>query len=175
MRYYENALQHAAAELLVSEGLPTDALLRLRVVGKSMCPALLPGDYLIIAPADVIKLRRGDIVVVRRSDGFVTHRLISVEQGEYLLKGDGQYYPDQPTTEEDIVGIVKRFERGGAIYDFNTRPLMRLNRFLGWLGLVEVRWRFILPVTSILSLLKRWIVHLSYFSGHFVSTKENDR
>lgn len=159
MRYQEDTLQHTAAELLASEGLPVDALLRLRVVGKSMYPALLPGDCLAVAPADVAQLRRGDVVVAKRSDGFVTHRLISFAQDGYLLKGDRMRYLDQPVAEEDVVGVVKQVDRDGTIYDFSARPLVRLNRFLGWLGLMEVRWWFVRPIAPVLNLFKRWAVY----------------
>lgn len=163
--YHENLLQYAAATLLVSEGLPADALLRLRLTGRSMRPSLLPGDLLTVSPVDLSKLCRGDVLVVRRADGFVSHRLITFRQGKYWLKGDGGHYLDQPILGEDIFGFVKQVKRDGKVYDYGARPLIRLNRFLGWLGMIEVRLRAGRLFMPLFSFIKHMAVAMVYLSG----------
>jgi len=134
-------VQYTAARVLVSEGFPADALLRLCVVGRSMVPSLLPGDHLAVVPMEGRQLRRGDVAVVQRSDGFVTHRFICLGPDGYCMKGDHQPYLDRPVAEAVIFGVVRLVERDGFVYDFGTKPGVRLNRFLGWLGLIESRLR----------------------------------
>jgi len=146
-------VQCKAAQVLVSEGLPADTLLRLRVVGRSMVPCLLPGDHLSVVPMDGRELRCGDVAVVRRSDGFVTHRFICLRADGYCMKGDHQPYLDQPVAATEIVGVVRLVERDGFVYDFSTKPSARQNRFLGWLGLMETRLRLgrlMMPVSGLI-------------------------
>lgn len=65
------------------------------IVGTSMKPNLLPGDYVTIEPAALAKTVPGDMIIVhiRNTDGhngrFCAHRLLWRTARTMVLKGDG--------------------------------------------------------------------------------------
>jgi len=79
--------------------------------GMSMAPFICDGDALIIEPITENKIPViGDIVAfINPAEGFlVIHRVIRIQNNEYLLKGDNVYYNDNYCHNKDIHGIVKK-------------------------------------------------------------------
>jgi signal peptidase len=63
------------------------------VKGESMKPTLSINDVVIIGPAEG-KIKPGTIVSYKLGEEFVIHRVVSVEEGMVLTKGDANEEPD---------------------------------------------------------------------------------
>jgi len=92
--------------------------------GRSMEPTFRPGDILHVEKTQRAgQLRPGDIIIFRESGpdpnpkAYETvHRIIRSTLQGYLTRGDLNPRPDEkPVKEDEIVGSVTRFERGGRI------------------------------------------------------------
>lgn len=76
----------------------------LEVVSGSMEPTIHVGDLIIIHTNEE-KYKVGDIITFYDVDGsFVTHRIISIENGQMITQGDNNNSPDSPTDMKQIVG-----------------------------------------------------------------------
>jgi len=76
----------------------------LEVVSGSMEPTIHVGDLIIIHTNEE-KYEVGDIITFYDVDGsFVTHRIISIENGQMITQGDNNNSPDSPTDMKQIVG-----------------------------------------------------------------------
>ncbi len=75
------------------------------VNGISMEPGYHTGDLVIVRKAQVYQV--GDVVTYRDAEmgAFVIHRIISIEQGQFVIKGDNNSWLDAyHPTQEEIVG-----------------------------------------------------------------------
>ena len=75
------------------------------VNGMSMEPGYHTGDLVIVRKAETYQV--GDVVTYRDSEmgAFVIHRIISIEQGQFIIKGDNNSWLDAyHPTQEEIVG-----------------------------------------------------------------------
>ncbi|MEW6401042.1 MAG: signal peptidase I, partial [Chloroflexota bacterium] len=72
--------------------------------GVSMEPGLHGGDLVLVRKAPQYQI--GDVVTYRdgKIGAYVIHRIIAMEQGHYILKGDNNSWVDayRPTQEETI-------------------------------------------------------------------------
>jgi hypothetical protein len=124
---------------LAQAGLQANGRLRLRVIGGSMAPLLDDGDTVTVEPVRPGDLRCGDVLVIRIDSSFVTHRLVTVDDRGWQLKGDNAARMDDPVPANAIVGRVIHAERNGRWTDFRTPAWRRVNRWLGRLGRWETR------------------------------------
>ena len=92
---------------IIKELITRGVINKIKVVGKSMVPSLLPGEYIFIAN-DIDKLDVGDIVVFVRSESLVVHRVKIIKDGLVVTKGDNCLFDDAEISVSDIVGIVVR-------------------------------------------------------------------
>ncbi len=130
--------QQLALEL--AQGSLTEAgLLRLRVSGESMVPALRPGDRVVIHPILVQDLQVGDLLSFRQGPAVVTHRVVRSSGRDFLTKGDNLRQPDAPVSPQEVLGRVVQVEQDGKVRSFSSRTSLAANRALGVLGWWEVR------------------------------------
>ncbi len=122
---------------LFDEILGRGARLRVRVSGRSMLPALRPGDVVDLEKVDAGVLRKGDIILFRGRPGGapVLHRIESVrrEAGRPVAlrtRGDALAAPDEAIGPGDVLGKVVAGERRSLVRGFLgracRRSLMRL-------------------------------------------------
>jgi signal peptidase I len=130
---------HLIAAELGNASLEEAGELRLKVVSPSMAPLFRPGDYVIVCKVPPLAVRRGDVLVIRQGDGFITHRLIMVDQKGWHTKGDRCRLADPPVSAQAIVGLVVGYENEGVRRGLQTRRWAIVNRLLGWLGWHETR------------------------------------
>lgn len=77
------------------------------VKGNSMLPTLEEGDIVVVSKAS--NPRIGDIIVFRNvNKKYVIHRVIKINGGTLITKGDNRPYCDHPIIDKDIVGISVR-------------------------------------------------------------------
>jgi len=82
-------------------------------VGVSMWPMLRNRrDRVIIQPIGKERLSRFDLPLYKRHDGkYVLHRIIGVEDGYYVIRGDNTYVKEK-VPDEWILGVMTEFYRG---------------------------------------------------------------
>lgn len=93
-----------------------------RVRGVSMLPLLRQNRDLAVidAKAPGCRCAKGDVILFKRSDGaLVLHRVIQVNPGGYVTRGDNCARADAPISESQVLGIMTRFNRGGASHAVN--------------------------------------------------------
>lgn len=126
---------------LSNASLLEQGMLRLKVTSQSMSPLLLPGDYVLVKPTSTEAIRRGDLLVTRREEGYLTHRLIAIDERGWRTKGDQNGQADAPVEVTDIVGLVVAYERLEKIHSLRTQMRVLVARLLGWLGWREITSR----------------------------------
>jgi hypothetical protein len=84
---------------------PSRRIVRVRVYGESMLPALWPGDLVEIESCLLNDVRPGDIVLALRDDRFFLHRLVAVRGTDgFLLRGDSVPRPDPLFPASSLLG-----------------------------------------------------------------------
>lgn len=88
----------------------------LNVTGHSMHPTLRNRkDSVSLIPATGQE-KKGDIILYRRESGqFVLHRIIRVEEQNYICSGDNQVMRE-PVSREQVLAVVNSFTRRGKVY-----------------------------------------------------------
>lgn len=107
----------------------------LTITGNSMYPLLThKRDSVILTRCDNRKLKKGDIPLYKRSSGqYVLHRIVMVNEDSYNLCGDNQYIIEKNIPKENIIAVVKAFERNGKLLycnDFSYKVYFRFRVFL---------------------------------------------
>ncbi|NLL07342.1 MAG: hypothetical protein GX270_16560 [Clostridiaceae bacterium] len=111
------------------------------VTGTSMNPMLRhKRDKVILTNCDKFNLRKGDIPLYRRSNGdYVLHRIVKVNKNSYDLCGDNQFVIERNVPKENVIAVVKAFERGDKLYRCNDVMYKLYWRF----------WIFTIPFRSL--------------------------
>lgn len=106
-------------ELLLAK----NASARLTVKGFSMFPFIRDNDVITISPFTQGNYSAGRIVafVHPKTRKLVIHRIVGVEKGKYLVKGDNLYQPDGLVPKGDILGYVTKVERNNAAVMLGTK------------------------------------------------------
>ncbi len=121
-----------------------------QVNGDSMWPTLKNGDRVFIEPLTE-EPRSGMPVVIWQKDRLLVHRY----EGRNITCGDNRLAPDPPFTDEQLIGTVRKYRRGGCVCQLSSRVpwrvqwrknRFRLRRFLK-LG-IRAGWR---TVTALLA------------------------
>jgi len=129
---YRQVVHEISGASLASQG-----QLRLKVTSHSMSPLLRPGDHVLVRVVSPESLQRGDLLVTQRPEGYLTHRLVVVDELGWHTKGDRNRRADDPISAQFIAGLVVAVERRGRSVNLRTRPRRLVARFLGWLGWKE--------------------------------------
>ncbi len=75
-----------------------------KIATGSMHPTLKIDDLVLVKKTDDYKV--DDIITYYEGTKYVTHRLIKIENGEYITKGDHNNVEDDPIKKEEIFGKV---------------------------------------------------------------------
>jgi len=108
---------HAVQCELAGEVLRSSGSLRLRVTGRSMLPAIWPGDTLEIEHANPDAISEGDIAMFSTEHRFVAHRVVTKDctagKSEIRTQGDAVSCPDSPVAAGELFGKVSSIVRNG--------------------------------------------------------------
>lgn len=89
--------------------------------GRSMKPMLRDGKDTVALKKAQFPLKKYDLPLYRRVGGaLVLHRVISVQDGKYTMRGDNTYTKEPGITEEQVIGVVIRFQRKGQWYSVQS-------------------------------------------------------
>ena len=84
-------------------------------VGVSMMPLLRQGkDLFTVRKKAGERCRAGDVVLyMRGTDRYVLHRVIEVRPDDYVIMGDNCVSREYGIRDEDILGVMTGYVRGG--------------------------------------------------------------
>jgi signal peptidase I len=107
---------HAVKRELAGDLLRSSGSLRLRATGRSMLPAIWPGDTLEIERANPNALLEGDIAMFTTEHRFVAHRVVVKDcagNSKLQTQGDAVSHPDSPVAASNLIGKVSSIVRNG--------------------------------------------------------------
>ncbi len=97
------------------EILKKDRRLVYKTRGISMLPMLHQNrDIVVIVPPEV-RLKKYDVALYKRGSSYVLHRIIGIQDGEYLIRGDNTYRIEH-VPQELVIGVLTGFVRNGKSY-----------------------------------------------------------
>ena len=97
---------------------------RMKVLGLSMLPAILPGDIIRVERGNVAP---GDVVVFSRTAHLCAHRLLTTVDGQAITRGDANPGLDPVLSCSEILGRVTSLERSGTVVEnLRSRPFISL-------------------------------------------------
>lgn len=101
-------------------------------VGDSMFPLIKPRDLLVIEKPQ-FPLKKYDIPLYKRNSGgkYVLHRIVKIENGEYLICGDNRYGYERGITDKNIIGVLASIIRDGKTINLNTKKYRLYCQTLG--------------------------------------------
>src|ERR1700676_2666491 len=109
-----------ASKALVEEVVRSIGEVRLRVLGTSMVPAMLPGDLVSVRRAGLDEISAGEVVLFLQNGRLFVHRVVGRNvvsaagntQGPYLTtRGDRLRHDDPPVSSKELLGRVVSIER----------------------------------------------------------------
>ena len=115
---------------------------RVAIISGSMSPTIETGDLIIIKEADSYQIN--DIVTFRSGSSLVTHRIIALDDGKAITKGDFNNVADKaPVEMSDIVGkFITRIPHAGDAVLFLRSPLGILIIIVFAIVLIELPYLF---------------------------------
>ena len=117
-------------------------------VGVSMLPLLRQGkDLFIVKKKEGARCEAGDVVLYRREAQYVLHRIVEVRENDYVILGDNCINREYGITDDDIIGVMTGFVRGGkehsitetgyrlysVLWLYTEKPRVLLKRGKTWL------------------------------------------
>lgn len=106
--------------------------------GRSMQPMLHSGKNKVALVRPSLPLKKHDLPLYRRAGGtLVLHRVVSVQNGSYTMRGDNTFEDEPGITNAQIIGVVSRFERHGKWISVQS-PAYRLYCTV-WVGIYPLR------------------------------------
>ena len=97
------------------EILKKDGRLVYKTMGVSMLPMLHQNrDIIVIVPPEG-RLKKYDVALYKRGSSYILHRIIGIEDKEYLIRGDNTYQIEH-VSPELVIGVLTGFIRNGKSY-----------------------------------------------------------
>ena len=124
---------------LAEEVVRTFGEVRLRVIGTSMVPSVLPGDLISIRRASLHEVSPGEVVLFLQNKRLVIHRVVDrkvvamaggSEEPCLITRGDRVRQEDPPVSSSELLGRVVSIERDNRKVELLAtglnRPIARL-------------------------------------------------
>lgn len=103
---------------IIKEQLNRGITVTIETNGYSMIPLLHDGGDKTLLAKPEFPLKIGQVAFCKTSEGkYVLHRVIGVDGGKYLLKGDNCISSEVCLGDEDVVGVAIGFIRSGKTVD----------------------------------------------------------
>lgn len=81
-------------------------------VGVSMLPMLKSRRDTVVIKAKAERLKPMDVALYKRGETYVLHRVLSVTEKGYIIRGDN-CYSDENVPERAVIGVLTEFFRKG--------------------------------------------------------------
>ncbi|MBQ8374166.1 MAG: S24/S26 family peptidase [Clostridia bacterium] len=102
-------------KLTIEEVLATEGKYVGPTVGVSMLPMLKNRRDTIVVRPKTERLKPLDVALYRRGEAYVLHRVLSVTETGYIIRGDN-CYSDEVVPEEAVFGVLTEFFRKNKHY-----------------------------------------------------------
>ena len=128
------------SEIQIKEGVIEEQLLihgsyASNTMGSSMRPLLRQHkDVVIILPPEG-ELKPYDVALYRRGGKYVLHRVLSVKDDHYIIRGDNTFALER-VPKECVIGVMTEYNRGGKHHSVTEVGYRIYARF----------WHFIYPI-----------------------------
>lgn len=93
-------------------------------VGVSMLPMLKNRRDTIVVTAKTQRLQPLDVALYKRGDAYILHRVLSVTETGYVIRGDNCLY-DEIVPEETVIGVLTEFFRKNKHYFCTDEKYLR--------------------------------------------------
>ena len=87
----------------------------MNVISGSMADAINVDDYIFIKLNDK-DFKEGDVITFKVDDAIITHRVMTIYDGEILTKGDANNDSDNVITYDDVIGKVVYVGKDFGVY-----------------------------------------------------------
>lgn len=107
---------------LIVEALDNNGTVSFVSAGRSMLPIIRDrkDTVTLIKPKKAIK--PGDVVFYKRDNGqYVLHRVMFINSGNYVMRGDNQWDNEYNVRNDQIIAVLKSFERNGKLHNVTDR------------------------------------------------------
>lgn len=91
-----------------------------RTRGVSMEPMLRQNRDLVTIRVPSSRLKKYDVALYKRGKVYVLHRVISVKDGYYLIRGDNTYALET-VPDGAVIGVLDSFQRKGKLTGVENR------------------------------------------------------
>ena len=99
--------------------------------GRSMLPIIRDRQDTITLVKPKKTVKAGDVVFYQRDNGrFVLHRVMFINSGTFVMRGDNQWDYEYNIRNDQIIGVLKCFERNGKVHNVTDRDYLMYVRFL---------------------------------------------
>ncbi len=97
----------------------------LLIVSNSMNPVIYKNDLILIDSVKEEEIEVGDIISYKINDEIITHRIIKIENEEFLTQGDNNSSQDNWSVKyEDVEGEYRfKIPMFGYLYDILKNPI----------------------------------------------------
>ncbi len=99
--------------------------------GRSMLPVIRDRKDAVTLVKPRRDIKPGDIVFYQRDNGqFILHRVMFVNSDKYVMRGDNQWDNEYNIRRDQIIGVLKCFERNGKIHNVTDRDYLMYVKLL---------------------------------------------
>lgn len=89
--------------------------------GNSMYPLIRQRKDVLIIKKVNTRLKKMDIPLYKRESGqYVLHRIIKVNENDYVIRGDNTYYNETGIRDDQILGVLSGVIRSGKEISVNS-------------------------------------------------------
>lgn len=144
-----DSMTYEMLEPVIREKLSTGGKIIIKPKGTSMLPLIRQGvDEVELSSPQGVRLKKYDIPFYKRKNGqFVLHRIVGVKKDSYILCGDNQTDLEFNITDDMIIAVVTRINRGGEFFDISNKQYLR---YCKRLVAKKTRQRFMIKIKSII-------------------------
>lgn len=97
------------------EILKKDGRLVYKTRGVSMLPMLHQNRDIVVIVPPKGRLKKYDVALYKRGSSYILHRIIGIQDREYLIRGDNTYRMEH-VPPELMIGVLTGFVRNGKSY-----------------------------------------------------------
>lgn len=116
---------------LIRETLEENGEVSFVSAGRSMLPIIRDRKDTVTLVKPKKEIKAGDVVFYQRDNGrFILHRVMYVNSGTYVMRGDNQWDNEYNIRRDQIIGILKSFERNGKVHNVTDRDYLMYVKFL---------------------------------------------
>ena len=140
------------------ELLDTQGSIVWRTSGNSMRPLIRQGKDVVVITKPDNRPVKYDVILYKVKDRYLLHRILKVHDGYFTVAGDNNTFLEK-VTDDQIIGVMTEFKRGGKEYDLSSRKYRFYTK--NWCGKFRLKCVFLKPPRAIRDVLMR-IYHKTF-------------